>query len=839
MLAVKKGLKKITKPVKDFLQIQPIDSITKDEIYRYFDYEKLDDYLMPISYDRTNKVFILEDNAVGIGFLLSVKPSVGRETLSFLENGIYQDPQLPENTIIQWTLWVGDLIEPALTDYLNRKEKQNEEAYKIAEEFAKFMKEKAQGEMLPDWRVPLRNAVSILTIKVPFDFKSLVSREEYEQQLTEILHIKASVYGTLEQAGFSPKIMTAEDYLIFSRLLLNPDHDFSDAFFQHDENKPLKKQVIYNNTVVEQYADGEDYIKVDNNYGKVLTVKTYPQEFTASEVAEWYGSVRHINRNQINTKFITTLVLRKATEKEVSMYMSKAETIMKQKGFSALSTKLTKRQEDVVLFSREIEEGQTLWMGLMSFYLYDKDKERVRDAVRVFKNMTKLFNVDFQEEIVQLPFFLSAVPFNSFREITTSGVGRAFPMFSYNAAHLTPIQFDWIGSGTPVIPLVSRRGQMSFVDLWDTNGGMNACIVAPMGQGKSMFANHLVFNYRTLPKTKIRIIDVGESYFGIAKLFNGNFVKPTFERPVRINPFSHIRDIDSDTDFLANIVDTMIKPTERCSDTERGMITVAIREAYKKYGNDMDINAIKAEIEKIADENKDYEFKKLAQFNLSPWCKGGQYEAFMSGKSEIDLNNRLVVFELGHIKDDMRLTNIFLLSMFFFINNEIYRGDRSVKKIVVWDEAWRFADNEAVLGFIEGGAREYRKFNGSLIFITQGISDLLKNSVTKTLKNNSEYLFLFWQPPEEWERMFKDKDIYLTEYEKNIYRDTIRTVKGKYSEMLVISRSMGRGILRLVLPKMLYWAYTTNAQEVALRNKFYKETGDIVEAIKKCIEHSA
>lgn len=830
----------VVKKIKDFLQIEPVNSITQDEIYQFFDYEKLSKYILPISYDQDGGFFILEDNTLGIGFLVNIKPSVGKETLNFLENGIYQDPQLPDNTMIQWILWGGDFVEPLLEAYLSRKDQSNALAYDIAKEFVRFANEKVENEIYDDWKIPLRNTIGMLFIKIPFDLKSIGNDADYEARTTAVKHIRASIYGTLTQAGFGPQKVDAETYLIFARLLLNPSHETQESIGvqNYDPDIALKEQVIFRDTEIEQHVDG-NYLRIDKQYAKLLTAKMFPKDFTIAEANEWYGSIRHMNRNQINCKFIVSFVFRKASEKEINSIRVKTETIMKQKSFSFLSTKLNERQEDCILFARETESGQAVWRGLMTICLYDADKVRVRDSLRVLKNLDKIHNLDLQEEVVPLPFYLACIPFNIVKELTAQSVARAYTMFSYNAAHLTPVQFDWVGSGTPIVPLVSRRGQLAFVDLWDTNGGMNACIVAPMGQGKSMFANHLIFNYRSLPNTKIRVIDVGESYFGIAKLFNGQFIKPEFNNPIRINPFSHIKNIDSDSDFLINIVDTMIKPNERCSDTERGMISVAIRNAYEKYGNDMDINAVKSEIDIIADKNDDYEFRKLSDYNLSPWCKGGQYEDFMTGRSEIDLSNDLVVFELGDIKDDIRLTNVFLLSMFFFINNEIYRGDRDTKKIVVWDEAWRFADNKGVLGFIEGGAREYRKFNGSLIFITQGISDLLKNDVTKTLKNNSEYLFIFWQPPEEWERMFKDKDVYLSEYEKDIYRDTIKTIKGKYSEMLVISRSMGRGILRLVLPPELYWVYTTNAQEVALRNKYFKETGgDILKTIQLCIENT-
>jgi len=822
--------------LKKFLQIEDIKSVTNEDLKRYFDYDHLSDYLMPISYDKDNELFILEDDYIAFGFLVGIKPSVGVDTLNFIENGIYQDPSLPENTILQWSLWGSDFLEPLLDAYIRQKDSDNEEVVKIAKTYADFLKRKSQEPLQEDWRVPVRDAILFLTVKVPFNFKTIENDIEYAQKVRNVTHLKSSIFGTLTQGSFNPMVITAEHYVLFAKLLLNPGHALGDNTFEYDDRFELRDQVVNRDTVLSQNEEFS-LIKLDGLYGKALTVKRYPREFTVAETREWVGSIRHLNRNQINTKFIYSLIMRKMTEKEKGSLMVKTETIMKQKGFSALSRKLAERQEDCVLLAQETEGGQQLWKSLQIFYLYDRDKKYLLDSIRTLKNMLQTQNVELQEEVVSLPFFLSTIPFNAIKSLTQQTVRRAFTMMSYNAAHLTPMQFDWKGSGTPTIPLLTRSGQLAFVDFWDTNGGMNACVVGPMGQGKSVFVNHVIFNYRSLPNTKLRVIDVGESYFGISKLFNGQFVKPQFNKPIKINPFSNVtlETLDRNMDFLVNIVDRMVKPSDFCTDTERGLIQTAIRTCIEKYGSDTDINAIRDEILSIAQKANDYEFKKLADFNLSPWCKGGQYAEFMAGKSEVDLSNDLVVYELGDIKDDTKLTNIFLLSIFYFINNEIYLGDRGIKKLVIWDEAWRFADNQTILKFIEMGAREYRKFNGSLVFITQGVSDLMKNAVTKTLKNNSEYLFIFWQPPEEWERIAEDKDIYLSDYEKNIYRDTIRTVKGKYSEVLIVSRSVGRGIVRLVLPREIYWMYTTDAKEVALRNKYYQETGDILKAVQKCI----
>ena len=822
--------------LKKLLQIREVNELRKDEIEEFFDYEKLNRFILPIACMDTNNdnFFFTADNMLGFGWVVGVKSGIGYETLNFLENGIYQDSQIPPNSILQWVLWGGDFVDPLLGSYRGMKDLDSGDIMKIVDSYIDFVKKKSRSYIYEDWQVPVRNVHVFFTVKIPFNLRNM-TESRFQERLTSVRQLRDTLESTLFQANFNPYRLSIDDYLIFSRIFTNPGHPFDELTFRYNENESINRQVICRDTVAVQYEDN-NFFKIDGVYGKVLTVKEFPAEFTSRDVNEWLGSIRHVNRNQVNSRFIASLILRKATEKEKSAVLQKSNTILKQKSFTSISTKLQERQDDAVLVGRELEKGQVMWKGMPVYYLYDESRDRITSAVRTFKNMNMINDVVLQEEFVPLPFFMSLLPFNTFNSITSSQVMRAFTMFSYNAAHLTTAQFDWNGTGTPVVPCITRRGQLAFFDLWDTNGGMNASVVGPMGQGKSMFVNHLIFNYRSMPDVRIRVIDVGESYLGISKLFGGNFVKPEMRKPIKINPFSQISDIDQEMDFLVNIVDTMIKPTERCSDTERGMIQVAIRNAYRKYGNDMDIDSVKSEIELLARNNNDYGFKKLADFNLSPWCRGGQYAKFMAGKSDVNLDNRLVVFELGAIKDDKTLTNVILLSVFYFINKEIYQGDRGTRKLVIWDEAWRFSDNTAVLKFIEQGAREYRKFNSSLVFITQSVSDLLKNEVTRVLKNNSEYLFIFWEPPEEWERIARDKDIYLPEYEKDIYRDTLRTVKGKYSEVLIISRSSGRSVVRLVLPEDLYWIYTTDAKEVAMRTKFYRETGDIMLAVRRCIE---
>ena len=824
--------------VKTFLGLSELDAIKSEEFSRFFEKLPLSKYLFPRTYDKEHDIYIIEDpisepDYLGFGFMLYPKTVMGADTLRFLETGIYQNPTVPDDTILQWNMWGGDFIDPAVNNYAERKEKGMQE---IAGEYAKFLMEHKSKGFTLDWQSPLRDITVFLTVKVPFhltndDFKN-------ESQVNSVVSLKNQIFSTLNQANLMPEALEPENLIFFYRMFFNPNHNPSDPFI-YDENELVKRQAILRDTLITQPHHGK-YIKIDDYYGRALTVKIFPQELTSFDTVNFLGSTEHLNRNQINSRFFYSFIVRKATDKEMAGVSRKAEINMKQKSLSALSRKLRDRQEDSVMYSKEAEDGQQTWKGFPIWYLYDKDYKFLDDAVSTLKNTVAQKGFELQEELVVLPFFLASTPFNASRILTEFAPRRSYSMLSYNAAALTPLQSDWKGSGTPTIPLISRRGQIMFSDLWDTNGGMNASIVGPMGQGKSFFVNHIIFNYRSLPNTLIRVIDVGASYLGVAKLFGGDFIEPDFNHPVCVNPFSNVANLNQEISQLVGIVDKMIKPSSNCTDTERGLIQLAIRNCFEQYGNDTTITFIRDEILRISKASSDVEFKKLADYNLLPWCVGGQYEKFFDGKSELDFSNRLIVFEFGKIKEDTTLTNILLMAIFHHINKEIYfgsRSDRTVKKLIIFDEAWRFTSNNQVLPFIEMGSREYRKFGASLVFITQSIADLQKNDTTQTIKRNSDFLFVFYQKPEEWERIFKDGDIYISEYEKDMYRDTLHTVKGNYSEILVIS-SRGKGIGRLLMPPTLYWLYTTDAAEVAMRQKFIEEEkGDILKAVSRCIEY--
>jgi len=174
------------------------------------------------------------------------------------------------------------------------------------------------------------------------------------------------------------------------------------------------------------------------------------------------------------------------------------------------------------------------------------------------------------------------------------------------------------------------------------------------------------------------------------------------------------------------------------------------------------------------------------------------------------------------------------------INREVYYNQekRAWKKVVLWDEWHRASANEFILDFSFRAIKEYRKFNASMILVTQNFGDFFESMIPEKTKNiylNLEYIISLYQTPEEWKRLKSDNELTLSDFEIEVL-ETVYTVKGKYSEVFIVRRSGGRGIAKLVLPPAFIWLYTTSAEEVAVREYFIKQkNGNIEQAIDDCI----
>lgn len=99
----------------------------------------------------------------------------------------------------------------------------------------------------------------------------------------------------------------------------------------------------------------------------------------------------------------------------------------------------------------------------------------------------------------------------------------------------------------------------------------------------------------------------------------------------------------------------------------------------------------------------------------------------MNGETNVDLNNKYIVFGLENIKSDMLAPTMFIILEFIWAK---CRQDRTKKKMITIDEGWQLLDgnNRQVGEFVQEIFKVIRGFGGGAIFATQSIVDLFNGT---------------------------------------------------------------------------------------------------------------
>jgi conjugal transfer ATP-binding protein TraC len=84
----------------------------------------------------------------------------------------------------------------------------------------------------------------------------------------------------------------------------------------------------------------------------------------------------------------------------------------------------------------------------------------------------------------------------------------------------------------------------------------------------------------------------------------------------------------------------------------------------------------------------------------------------------------------------------------FMTTQMMTRTPRSVKKMLLIDEAWQLLKGGSMADFVEAYARTCRKYGGSLATATQSLNDYYKSEGAQAALENSDWMLVLQQKPE-------------------------------------------------------------------------------------------
>jgi type IV secretory pathway VirB4 component len=298
----------------------------------------------------------------------------------------------------------------------------------------------------------------------------------------------------------------------------------------------------------------------------------------------------------------------------------------------------------------------------------------------------------------------------------------------------------------------------------------NMVVFAQAGAGKS-YAVKLEILRSLLLGTNILIIDPENEYQYLADSIGGSYFNIAVASEDNINPFELPlvkEDEETNEEVFRNHILSLIgliklmlgglSPQEEII-LDRALVqTYASRDIFPENITERKTPPLMEDLENVLQSSEGGEdlAAKLYKFTK------GTYAGFLNKPSNIDINNRLVIFGVRELSDELRP-----IAMYVVLNYIWTMIKKDIKKrIAVIDEGWWLLNHEESASFLFSLVKRARKYYLGVTFITQDIEDALSSPYGKPLITNSSLALLLRQSPANIDAI--GKALNLTEQEKAI-----------------------------------------------------------------------
>ena len=196
-----------------------------------------------------------------------------------------------------------------------------------------------------------------------------------------------------------------------------------------------------------------------------------------------------------------------------------------------------------------------------------------------------------------------------------------------------------------------------------------------------------------------------------------------------------------------------------------------------------------------------------------------------------------MVLELDDLVNTPDLQSVVLLSLMLSITEEMYRHERSVRKLAIIDEAWQLMGQGQAGKFIERGYRTARKYGGAFMTITQSINDYYKSALSRAALENSDFLCLLRQKAETVHKARAEQQIAMDDGLQELLL-SLDKQDGMYSE-LAIKGPEGVSVGRLIVDPFSEKLYSTQGAEFQFVQDAQARGLSLVEAVDELVRRSS
>ena len=299
----------------------------------------------------------------------------------------------------------------------------------------------------------------------------------------------------------------------------------------------------------------------------------------------------------------------------------------------------------------------------------------------------------------------------------------------------------------------------------------NQVVFAKSGAGKS-YATKLEILRSLMMGLDVMVIDPENEYQKLADSVGGSVIKISLTSKTTINPLDipvvpkGEEPSDVFKSHILNVTGLMkLMLGGQVTSEEDSLLDRAITETYASRGITADVKDFsKMEAPLLKDLQTVLENMEGGKNMASRLYKftEGTYDGFVNRKTNVDVSNRLVVFSIRDLEEELR--PIAMYTVLNFIWN-LVRAELK-KRILIIDEAWWMMKYPDSASFLFSLVKRCRKYYLGVTTITQNVEDFINSQYGHPIITNSSLQLLLKQAPATIEMVAKTFS--LSETEKNI-----------------------------------------------------------------------
>jgi type IV secretory pathway VirB4 component len=278
----------------------------------------------------------------------------------------------------------------------------------------------------------------------------------------------------------------------------------------------------------------------------------------------------------------------------------------------------------------------------------------------------------------------------------------------------------------------------------------NSVTFATSGAGKS-YSIKLEILRSLMFGTEVIVIDPEREYEYLAEATGGRFFNISLSSEHHINPFDIPPPAEDEEpgdvlrSQIVHLIGLFRLMLNGLTPEEETIVDQAIRETYalKDITEQSDFTTLEPPL------LSDFEMV-LAGMNGSASLisrlqkyTSGTWSGFMNQPTNVDINQKFVVFSLRDMEDELKTIAMFIVTNYIWA--AIRR--RLVKRLLIIDEAWWMMKSEDTASFLFSLAKRGRKYYLGIATITQDVDDFLRSPYGVPMITNSSLQFLMKQSP--------------------------------------------------------------------------------------------